>query len=239
MVNLEKALIILEDNKLNNINAINFIKAYKVYGAAFEASSLLIYGKSDELWAYVCAETEEQLSRLMEKNHTKLQYFAVVEDWMLPILSKDKDIDWVLKCEKLVLPEIIHINSSVYEYEPLRQEDAEYIFNKSKYKQYTSIEFIKERIKKGISLCRRENGEPIAWIMTQDDGAIGFLNVVEEYRRKGYAKDILLAMLYKLRADGTIAFAHIEDTNIASMNLALSLGFQRYKTVNWIKLKNI
>lgn len=237
MENEEQVLNLLNKDKINNINAINFIKDYEILSTLIDGNSALISGRSDEIWTYIYANNEEQLRRLLDKNPVEAEYYAVVENWMIPILSKNRSIEWVLNCEKLILPENIVLSNSKYVYDSLKEEDAEYIYEKSKYKQFTSIEFIKDRIKKGISLCRREEGKPFVWIMTQDDGALGFLNVVEEHRKKGYARDICLAMIHKVRESKNIVFEHIEDSNVESMKLALSFGFQKYKTINWVKLK--
>ena len=77
----------------------------------------------------------------------------------------------------------------------------------------------------------------IAWGITQDDGAIGFLNVLPEYRRMGYARDVMLDLINKVRYEKKIPFVHIEEENEKCMRLAVSLGFKKNKIVNWIEIE--
>jgi FR47-like protein. len=114
--------------------------------------------------------------------------------------------------------------------------DAPYIFENSKYKEYISIEYIEDRIKNGIGLGIYENEKLVAWAITHDDGAIGFLNVLEDYRRKGYGMDVTVAMIKRLLELGQLPFVHIEEDNVKSMNLALKAGFRKDRRVHWIKL---
>lgn len=49
----EKALVLLENDKVRNINIINFIKNYPVYWVDTAGESVLIRGRSDEDWVYI------------------------------------------------------------------------------------------------------------------------------------------------------------------------------------------
>jgi len=72
----------------------------------------------------------------------------------------------------------------------------------------------------------------IAWGITQDDGAIGFLYVLPEYRRRGYAQDVLIDLIKKVSDENKIPFVHIEEENEKSMRLAVKLGFEKDKVVS-------
>ncbi|WP_411682016.1 GNAT family N-acetyltransferase [Clostridium thailandense] len=73
--------------------------------------------------------------------------------------------------------------------------------------------------------------------MTQDDGAIGFLNVLSEYRLKGYGKSITIDLIKKVRKQGKLPFVHIEEKNEKSMKLALSLGFKKDRAISWFEIE--
>lgn len=111
------------------------------------------------------------------------------------------------------------------------------IYNNSHYKEYISIDYIEERIRNGIGAGIRKDGRLVAWALTHDDGAIGFLHVLEEYRRRGYAALILQVMAARLLAAGEMPFLHVEESNTASMDLAVKAGFRRDRRIHWIKLK--
>lgn len=238
--NIEYIINKLNEDKLKNCNMINFIENNKVHDVKIEGKSVLIKGTSDEDWIYISSSSKDELSKLLDKCCDE-EYFVVLEDWILPYVSYEKEIDWKLSCLKLYFPEQSKVTykSDVISYNitKLTVEDSQYIYDNSKYKEYTSIDYIEDRINRGIALGIRQDNELVAWIMTHDDGAIGFLNVLEDYRKKGYAYNLTMATIEELRKIGKIPFVHIEEDNEKSMNLALKTGFIKYGKIHWVKRK--
>ena len=231
----EKALRLLENDKARNINMINFIKNYPVHWVDTAGESVLIRGRSDEEWVYISSKSEVEFRQLIQGLDEEDKCFAVLEDWMLPYIVKGREIRSQLTSIKLVYDKKIplpHGNSNVVS---LSVKDAPYIYENSKYKEYISVEYIEERISNGIGLGIYRDKKPVAWAITHDDGAIGFLNVLEEYRRKGYGTDVTVAMVKKMLELGKVPFVHIEEENEKSMNLALKTGFRKDRRVHWIK----
>ena len=76
----------------------------------------------------------------------------------------------------------------------------------------------------------------VAWGLTHDDGALGSLHVLDEYRKKGYGKEILISLIHQNRKLGKTSFAQIEEKNVKAINLAVRLGFLKDRRVSWIKL---
>ncbi len=72
-----------------------------------------------------------------------------------------------------------------------------------------------------------EDNKLVGWVLTHDDGSIGLLNVLPEYRRKGYGYELMLAIIRETRKVGKLPFLHIEENNIKSTELALKLGFEK------------
>lgn len=233
----ENTIKYLEIDRARNINMINFIKNYPVCNIDTAGESVLIRGRSDEKWIYISSKSEDEFQQLIRGLDEDDKCFAVLEDWMLPYIVKDNEIRSQLTSIKLVYDEktpLPPIESSVVK---LSAADTPYIYENSKYKDYISIEYIQERICNGIGLGIYRDKKLVAWAITHDDGAIGFLNVVEEYRRKGYGSDVTVAMIKKLLEQGEIPFVHIEEDNEKSMNLAIKTGFRKDRRIHWIKLK--
>ena len=237
MKNIEDILYKLKKDAIKNINMMNFIKNNTIDLIEIEGESILVRGKSDENWNYISSSSKVELEKLIKKCDDE-EYFAVIEDWMIIYICKDRGIDWKLSCIKLIFPKEKKLPKIKYKATELSINDSEYIYCNSKYKEYTHINYIKERIEKGIGLGIYENKKLVAWIMTHDDGAIGFLNVLEDYRKKGYGYSLTLSMIERLRETGEIPFVHIEENNIKSMNLAIKTGFVKNKRVHWIKRNN-
>ncbi|MBE6064991.1 GNAT family N-acetyltransferase [Clostridium cochlearium] len=232
-----KTLRLLEKDKTRNINIINFIKNYPVQTFDTVGDSVLVRGRSDEDWVYISSKSNEEFLQLIEGLDEEDKCFAVLEDWMLPYIVTDREIRFRLTSMKLVYDyktSLPPVRSAVV---TLSAADAPYIYENSKYKEYISIEYIEDRIKNGIALGIYGDGKLVAWAITHDDGAIGFLNVLEEYRGKGYGTDVTVAMIKRLLELGELPFVHIEEDNIKSMNLALKAGFRKDRRIHWIKLK--
>lgn len=160
--------------------------------------------------------------------------FAVMEDWMIPILKESNKIKWKLSTMRLILPNGTSIPELKQSVSKLTVGDAEFIYKNSDYKDFISIKYVIERIINGESTCIRYGDIPIAWGITQDDGAIGFLHVLPKYRNRGYGKEVMVDLIKKTRDKEKIPFGHIEEDNEKSMRLALSLGFEKDKVVSWV-----
>lgn len=232
----EKASLLLEKDKIKNINIINFMKNYPVNWIDTAGASVLVRGRSDEEWSYITGESEIELQRLIKGLDKEDKCFAVLEDWMLPHIIRGNKIRSRLTSIKLVYDRSAPTPAPRYDAVDLPASEASYIYGNSGYKEYISIDYIDERIRNGVGLGIYEGGRPIAWALTHDDGAIGFLNVLEGYRGKGYGTAIMAAMVKRLLELGEVPFLHIEEDNHKSMSLALKTGFRKDRRVHWIKL---
>jgi len=236
MLKKENIMGFLQKNAVKNINMINFIENNPVHYIERFGDSVIIKGKSDENWVYISSSSEEELETLLKKCDED-KFFVITEDWMLPFILKNKEVEWKLSCMKLIFPEEKQLPECRYEISELKTADAEYIFYNSKYKEYTSIEYITYRIEHGAALGIYDGDKLVAWLMTHDDGAIGFLNVLPEYRKRGYGYELTIRMIDELRKLKKIPFVHIEEDNYKSMNLALKTGFIKDRKIHWIKIK--
>lgn len=231
-----KVLKLLEKDKTRNINIINFIRNYPIYNIETVGDSVLVRGISDEDWVYISSKSYDEFFKLIHVLDGDDKCFAAIEDWMLPYIVKNRKIKSRLTSMKLVYDSNVPLPTVKSHVVDLSIADAPYIFENSKYKEYISIEYIEDRIKNGIGLGIYEDEKLVAWAITHDDGAIGFLNVLEDYRRKGYGMDVTVAMIKRLLELGQLPFVHIEEDNVKSMNLALKAGFRKDRRVHWIKL---
>ncbi|XP_037394375.1 glycine N-acyltransferase-like protein 3 [Pygocentrus nattereri] len=69
------------------------------------------------------------------------------------------------------------------------------------------------------------DGQPVAWILTYCDCAMGILYTMPEHRKKGYAKALVSIMAKKLHSEGYPLYCFIEEHNRLSYSLFASLGF--------------
>lgn len=236
MVNINEILEFLKQNEEMNANIINFIKNYPIHYAERIGNSVLIKGTSDRRWVYISSRSQNELKELMERLDDEDKNFAIIEDWMLPFLTFGRKIKWKLSTMRLYMPKDVILPELNMEVSPLRLDDASWLYENSDYKEFLSVEYIKDRIKNGIGSCIRVEVRPVAWALTQDDGAIGFLHVLPKYRKMGYGMEVSIDIIKKVRVRGMLPFVHIKEDNEKSMKLGLKIGFVKDRVVNWFEL---
>lgn len=254
-MNKKKILKQLNKNRAKNISTIGIINNYGMEESIQAGNSILITVRTDHLWSYPAAETEEELKELLKQFHFQTLYFASLEDWMLSVISKQREIEWELKTERLIFPKTVKLknkdqvkpdssseNRNDFETEfrlrKLKANDANFIFAHSHYQQFTSKAYIKERIRADCSTGIILNGELAAWGLTHDDGALGFIHVRENFRKRGFARLIMQQLIRDKRESKKDIFLNVEPDNLKAKKLFYSLGFEFDRLISWVKLKD-
>lgn len=237
MDKIKIALDILKRDKTNNIGIINFIKNNRIYGVDIIGNSVLVRGESDRRWVYISCHYRTELNIIKNKLTGEDDNFAAIDDWMVPVLSEGKEVVWDLQAIQFYLPDNSKLPAPELNIKSLTEKDAATVYTNSEYKKYISLEYVKERIIHGISSGIYENNNLVSWAMTQDDGAIGFLHTLDNYRRKRYGYNVTLAMIEKLRRIKELPFGYVVQENKRSINLLCKLGFKENKIIHWFQIK--
>jgi 8-oxo-dGTP diphosphatase len=233
---LNKVLLRLKQDEIANISTIGFIENNPITEIVKVNNSYLIKGKSDVEWVYIVCKNETDLNALLEKSYSNI-YFASAEDWMIPIIAEKRSAEWILSTMRYYLPENVQVPENKIEVIPLTTDHIGFIISQSNYKQFLTPAYVEERIYKSISASIMKKDKLVAWGLTHDDGALGSLHVLDEYRKKGYGKEILISLIHQNRKLGKISFAQIEEKNTKATNLIKQLGFVKDRRVSWIKLE--
>ena len=226
----------LKQNTLDNINEIGFIENNHISDVEIVGSSVLIRGTSDRNWVYISCANNDDLQLIKDRLTDKDQNFGAIDNWIVPHLLEGKTRQWKLECEQFYLPNEINLPKPIHDTSALSLEDVDAIYNNSTYQQYISKEYIADRIKNGVSAGVYENDLLVAWGMTQDDGGLGFLHVLDDHRRKGYGLSVTLALIDAVRKNGKIPFTYLEEDNVRSKNLVNKLGFKPLKKIQWFQI---
>ncbi len=233
---INKLISKFKQDEISNISTIGFIENNPITEIIEINNSYLIKGTSDVEWAYIVCNNVSDLRALLEKSSNNT-YFASVEDWMIPIITEKRNTEWILSTMRYYLPENVEVPENKIEVIPLTTDHIGFIISQSNYKQFLTPSFVEDRISKSISAAIFKKDKLVAWGLTHDDGALGSLHVLDEYRKKGYGKEILISLIHQNRKLGRISFAQIEEKNTKASNLAEQLGFVEDRRVSWIKLK--
>ena len=226
----------LRKDPIRNSSLIGFIDNNPITEILSEGESYVVKGISDRKWVYFSSEYLDEFKKLLIKIHYTDTTFASLEDWMIPLITTGKQLEWKLTTMRYFLPIDTAFPENRIETFSLSEKDAEYIRENSNYKQYLPVEYLKKRIAKSFSAGVINNNKLVAWAITHDDGAIGALHVLNEFRNKGYASEIVLNLAYKIRNSGQIPIAQIEEKNESAIRLFEKLGFVKDRRVTWLKL---
>ncbi|MBE0551340.1 MAG: GNAT family N-acetyltransferase [Ignavibacterium sp.] len=233
---LNKLRLLLKRDEIANISTIGFIENNPITEILEINNSYLIKGTSDVEWAYVVCNNVSDLRTLLEKSGSNT-YFASVEDWMIPVITEKRKTEWILSTMRYYLPQDVKVLENKIEVIPLTTDHIGFIISQSNYKQFLTPAYVEDRITKSISAAIMKKDKLVAWGLTHDDGALGSLHVLDEYRKKGYGKEILISLIHQNRKLGKTSFAQIEGKNLKATYLIEQLGFVKDRKVSWIKLK--
>ncbi len=221
---------------LQSLPVSGFFDNYPVEKWIRHGDFVIVCGTSDYLWAYLCGDNPEDLYALLEEFKYETLYFANVEEWMLPVLTNVHKIEWKLTTHRYYLPEGKTVESPDYLSKSLDVNMAAYIYSNSAYKDFTSEQYIKERLKKDVSAGIWIDGELVGWGLTHDDTSLGFLHVVPKYRGQGLGESILRFLVVEKQVRKKPVFVNIEPHNHQSINLVKKLGLVFDREVSWVKL---
>jgi len=228
---------ILNLNPIENIAILGFFSNYSIEDYFIENKSVLVFGRSDHFWAHISSSSADELSLLLSEYHSRTKYYFSVENWMIPLILKYGTSDWIMTTDRYILDPTIHINPPKVETIKIDNSFAPFIYKNSDYKDFISVEYITERLTKDISAGILINNKLAAWGFTHDDGALGFLHVLEDYRKRGFGMDILAGLIQQRKKEKKQIFGNIVPGNYSSIRLVNKHGFKLDRRVSWIKLK--
>jgi len=236
MSNIDIALSILKKDVVKNVSMINLVddKVFKEL-RVFD-NIVLIKRDNKNKSIYLSCSDENEVKIAIENLRPDDKHFAALEEWMVPILTKGNEVVKSVGGFKRVLLDNVKLPKPKTPTRPLTVEDAEIINETWEHKYEDSIEYIRKRILANDSVGIEVDGKLVAWVLIHDDGALGCLYVLPEYRGKGYAKDVMITLSEKIRKKGKLPFAHVLDYNENSLGLTANLGFTSNGKIYWITL---
>jgi GNAT superfamily N-acetyltransferase len=164
-------------------------------------------------------------------------FFHLSEEWMLSLLEPraetiEAGIFWLFQLDPKDF--VDHEGQSV---RPLDPEFADMIGSVWDPEWKRAGPYVRSRIEAGHAYAVYEDGKPVAWAFlhfeTPAVSMMGFLHVLEAYRRKGYARSVSSALIKDILVRGKIPALHVKTDNVASLEMTASLGFHRVKKQVW------
>lgn len=238
MDHVSQVLDFIKANLRKNLSLLNFIEENPIYSAEKDGNSVLVRGVSDYPWVYLESRNECELKNLVSKLRHEDNYFAAVQDWIIPHLLQKKTKHWDIRTYQYHLPSDAQIFEAKAEILPLQTGDVDTIYEHVIYKMALTKNYIKDRIMKGYTASIRRDGKLVAWVLTHDDGAIGCLCVLDGYRNQGLGTNVCVKLISKIRQEGKEPFLYLGDqNNNEAETLFLNLGFKKTIPANWLYLR--
>jgi len=226
----------LKSDPIRNSSIIGFLKNNPISLILSEGESILVKGKSDREWIYISSKNKIEFQSLAQNLKAGNLCFASLEDWMIQELTLSGKIDWKLTTARYFFPEGVVIPGNKIMLDRLNQKDAAYIMSNSSYRQFFTEEYLKDRIERSFSAAVKLKGRLVAWALTHDDGAIGALHVLDDFRNKGFAQEMICNLSDQIRKAGNIPIAQIEEKNSHAIRLFEKIGFTKDRNTTWLKL---
>lgn len=232
-----------------------FIKHYPVNDVIIVDGNALVRGTSDLDWVFFLVDDPLGFVRLLPYVTDGDKNFSVIEKYMMDaIISDTSELTMSLDCmrvilsdeaERQVLAEFDGVGDYTehfdigegYDIRCLVADDVSYIYDNYEYKSYTTTDYLLDRIEGDLAFGITYHGQLVAWGMTHDEGSIGVIHVMEDFRRRSFGKIISKILTYEKLKKGEVPFMHIEHDNVASLRMAESLGYERDRQILWISRK--
>jgi len=216
-----------------------YFSNYPVKAYVVKNQCALIVGYTDQLWVHCVGRDKNDMAALLKEYRGLSDYYYSVEEWMLPLILDTGEEAWRMETMRYMLDNDIKLPTPANKIVPLSPDDTDYIFEHTNYRDFTDKGYIRDRLERDISAAIMDKGKPVAWGLTHDDGALGFLHVLPGYRGKGYGRDIVLARIAMKREKGQPVYCNIVSGNTPAIKLMESLGFKADRKIYWLKLKDM
>ncbi len=227
---------LLDRDPLQSLPIVGFFKNYPLEQVFREDDVLLLTGTSDCCWAMLSGTSREGMQAVLKAFDYQTPYFANVEEWMLPFLTAHRPVEWKMTTMRFYLPADRVVEPARDDCFPLQRSDVAYVYRHSAYHEYTSEDYITDRLQRDVSVGIWRNGKLVGWGLTHDDGSLGFLNVLEPFRKQGLGESLLRSMVVQKQQKRQPVFVNIEPRNHKSINLVQKLGFLPDRLVSWVKV---
>ena len=100
---------LLKKDHEGNINILNFIEAYAMHSYERVGDSVLLRGVSDRPWVFISSNSQTELGQLTDRINKEDIYFAAIEDWVIPILTENREAAWDLSMIQFILPKDVRL----------------------------------------------------------------------------------------------------------------------------------
>lgn len=199
---------------------------------AGENGVLLRYGSGYMMSALNSAAAEAMLGMIPAAELLEVHQKFYVEE-----ACQMYGLDNVIECrqasytKKEPLPQV----PSPAEIRPVGEDFLPFVMCHYTHADSNGEDYLRGRLGSGDFFGAFVGGKPAGFIGMHEEGSIGLLEVLPEYRRRGIAAALAVFQTNRILAQGRVPFSQIEPGNAASFALHRRLGFEiSQESIFWL-----
>lgn len=152
-------------------------------------------------------------------------------------LGKRYRLEWETDCMLYVWNGMPLPHKNVLEIKPMSPKFAQLVSDGTYYN--APVSEIEECLNSYPSAAVYIDDKPVCWCLCHLDKSLGMLFTLPEYRRRGYALEVMTYLCNEMISRGEIPFAYIVTSNIASMKLAEKYNLVAIKRADYCGFEKI
>ncbi|PID26858.1 MAG: hypothetical protein CR982_08005 [Candidatus Cloacimonadota bacterium] len=121
--------------------------------------------------------------------------------------------------------------------ENIREKDISIVDRTWSYTGSWSYKYLKSCIDSDVNSAIYIDNEIAGWSLSHSDGSIGTLFVLDKFRGRGIAQDVITSMTRKKLESSKLPYLFTAENNKKSQNLVSKVGYTKYKKVFWMGIK--
>lgn len=151
--------------------------------------------------------------------------------------QKKFGLDNVIECRQASYTEKKPLQGvpSPAEIRPVGEDFLPFVMRHYTHADSNGEDYLRGRLGSGDFFGAFVGGKPAGFIGMHEEGSIGLLEVLPEYRRRGIAAALAVFQTNRILAQGRVPFSQIEPGNAASFALHRRLGFEiSQESIFWL-----
>lgn len=202
-----------------------------------EPHGVMVLSEADPKHICIYADNEKSLVELLRSLESGRRYqFSGLRDIYLPLMEKEFEIKEISPCWLFELGEEGVKGEIRHEIVSLTEEDVDTVAKN--WEQFPgAYEHVRSRILEGETVAFRKDGKLIGWDATHFETdrvvMLGFLFVLEGYRKQGIATSLCTALTKRVLKKGKKPIFYVMKNNEPSISFSLKLGYEIIDSHSW------
>lgn len=222
----DRAVFYLSKDRLSHMDMLEVIRRGQTDIIRAEESGVLLYDRPSGAWMISASDVDmgERLLSEIPREEKEL-LFAVHQDFLRDSVARRFHRNLVNECVQAVYTrKRPPACGASFRIRPLLPQDVDAVYEN--YHAVHSREYLLERIRAGEMFGIDEDGGLAAFAGMHDEGSMGMLEVLPDYRRRGMGEALEAFLITRQLEKGRVPFCQVFDGNDPSLRLQKKLGLK-------------